>query len=123
MPHSGSPSNASQHPQTQRLGSYRHDVAYTAALKSIQALPLGSYRHDVAYTAALKSAQTHPLGSYRHDVAYTAALKSGSVASLDSQGVLGILHSSYTALITGVAHGVAPVIFLWSKSSQWGQAT
>jgi hypothetical protein len=43
-----------------------------------QAHALGTYRHDVAYTAALKPSQIHALGSYRHDVSYTAALKSGS---------------------------------------------
>ena len=67
---------ASSGSQAHALGSYRHDVAYTAALKSVQVLPLGSYRNDVAYTAALKSIQTHALGSYRQDVSYTAALKS-----------------------------------------------
>ena len=49
-----------------------------ANLQEPQAHALGTYRHDVAYTAALKSCQTHALGSYRHDVAYTAALKSSS---------------------------------------------
>lgn len=43
-------------PQAHALGSYRHDVAYTAALKS-QVRALGSYRYDIAYTGALKSVQ------------------------------------------------------------------
>jgi hypothetical protein len=51
-------------------------IDYNAETLQPQALALGSYRHDVAYTAALKSCQSHALGSYRHDVAYTAALKS-----------------------------------------------
>lgn len=42
--------------QAHALGSYRQDVAYTAALKS-QCLALGSYRYDIAYTGALKSVQ------------------------------------------------------------------
>jgi hypothetical protein len=64
--------------QTLALGSYRHDIAYTGALKSCQALALGSYRHDIAYTGALKSCpcQVLALGSYRNDIAYTGALKS-----------------------------------------------
>lgn len=64
--------------QALALGSYRHDIAYTGALKSYQALALGSYRHDIAYTGALKSSpcQALALGSYRNDIAYTGALKS-----------------------------------------------
>lgn len=102
---------ARQASQARALGSYRHDVAYTAALKSVQTLALGSYRHDVAYTAALKSIQTHALGNYRHDVAYTAALKSAQ--ALSHQGG----NSSKGQLtedlnITGVEHCLIPVIFL-----------
>lgn len=96
---------ANQEPQALALGNYRHDVAYTAALKSPQALPLGNYRNDVAYTAALKSEQALPLGNYRHDVAYTAALKSGQALPLGSYR-----HDvAYTAALkTSIASGVAP---------------
>jgi hypothetical protein len=123
---------AKQEPQAHALGNYRHDVAYTAALKSSQALPLGNYRHDVAYTAALKSEQSLPLGNYRHDVAYTAALKSGQAlplgnyrhdvaytAALKTAPVSGSTHQggiSFGALkidhsFTGVEHCLAPVFF------------
>lgn len=91
--------DAKQKPQALALGSYRHDVAYTAALKSTQIHALGSYRHDVAYTAALKSGQTQALGSYRHDVAYTAALKSSSALQICPK-------------FTGAEHCSAPVFFL-----------
>jgi hypothetical protein len=91
--------DAQQELQALALGSYRHDVAYTAALKSCQIHALGSYRHDVAYTAALKSGQTHALGSYRHDVAYTAALKSSAALQIVPK-------------FTGVEHCLAPVFFL-----------
>jgi hypothetical protein len=74
------------------LGSYRHDIAYTGALKSLQVLALGSYRHDIAYTGALKSVQALPQGSYRQDIAYTGALKSSSLNQILSMktGVLSI---------------------------------
>lgn len=85
-------------------GSYRHDVAYTAALKSTQALALGSYRHDVAYTAALKSTQAHALGSYRQDLSYTAALKSAQGAQIIEK-------------FTDVEHCLASVIFF---GCEWG---
>jgi hypothetical protein len=98
--HQVTPSQESnQAAQAHALGSYRHDVAYTAALKSAQTHALGSYRHDVAYTAALKSVQTSALGNYRHDVAYTAALKSSFA-----------IHEEL--LFTGVEHCLAPVFFL-----------
>lgn len=109
---------ANREPQANALGSYRHDVAYTAALKSGQALALGSYRHDVAYTAALKSVQTHALGNYRHDVAYTAALKSAQ--ALSHQGgnsFKGQLTEDLS--ITGVEQCLAPVIFL-AEGAQHG---
>ena len=91
-------STANPEPQAHAMGTYRHDVAYTAALKSSQHLALGNYRHDVAYTAALKSSNNHALGSYRHDVAYTAALKSASNVQ------------DYPKF-TGVEQCLAPVIF------------
>jgi hypothetical protein len=71
--------------QALAMGSYRHDIAYTGALKSAQGHALGSYRHDIAYTGALKSAQKQALGSYRHDVSYTAALKSASVSCMKKE--------------------------------------
>ncbi len=103
---------ANQHSQAAALGSYRHDVAYTAALKSVQALALGSYRNDVAYTAALKSVVvTHALGNYRHDVAYTAALKSAQ--ALSHQGGKSFQGQPIEdSQFTGVEHDSAPVIFL-----------
>lgn len=105
--------------QTLPLGSYRHDVAYTAALKSEQALPLGNYRHDVAYTAALKSGQALPLGNYRHDVAYTAALKSGQVSGFAPQGGTSFGAMDIEFSFTGVEHGSAPVIF-WAEREPLG---
>jgi len=84
------------------MGSYRHDVAYAAALKSVQALALGSYRQDVAYTAALKSTQSHALGSYRQDLSYTAALKSAQGAQIIEK-------------FTDVEHCLASVIFFGEK--------
>jgi|GEM_PF-4914307 hypothetical protein len=102
---------ADRESQANALGTYRHDVAYTAALKSEQALALGSYRHDVAYTAALKSVQAHALGNYRHDVAYTAALKSAQAMSHQGgTSFKGQLTEDST--ITGVEQCLAPVIFL-----------
>ncbi|WP_373533285.1 hypothetical protein [Vampirovibrio sp.] len=100
-----------QEPQALALGSYRNDVAYTGALKSIQALPLGSYRQDVAYTAALKSSQQHALGNYRQDVAYAAALKSGQFSGATPQGGIsfGVLTIEFS--ITGAKHDLAPVSF------------
>ncbi|MEM0952430.1 MAG: hypothetical protein AAGI66_09870, partial [Cyanobacteria bacterium P01_H01_bin.74] len=104
--------------QVLALGSYRHDVAYTAALKSVSkkptALPMGTYRHDVAYTAALKSVspQGLALGTYRHDVAYTAALKS-----------IQTLFNPMIQKITGVDHaGSIPVIFCFSPPYSFCQA-
>ena len=87
-----------QDTQALALGSYRHDLAYTAALKSLQALALGSYRNDVAYAAALKSIQTLALGNYRNDLSYTAALKS-------------IPGNNHHKKFTDVEHGLASVIF------------
>lgn len=112
-------SQPKQAPQAHALGNYRHDVAYTAALKSVQALALGSYRHDVAYAAALKSEQQHALGNYRNDVAYAAALKSGSVSSFATQGVIGFGAEIQDFLSTGAEHGLAPVIF-WDESRVFG---
>jgi hypothetical protein len=97
------------------LGNYRNDVAYTAALKSVQALPLGNYRNDVAYTAALKSGQALPLGNYRHDVAYTAALKSGQFSGTAPQGVSSFELYDFDSRQTDVEHGLASVIF-WADS-------
>ncbi len=106
------PQSIPQEPQALPLGTYRHDVAYTGALKSCQILPLGSYRHDVAYTAALKSSQKHALGNYRHDVAYTAALKSGSFSSVTTpQGGISFGASTIDRLNTGAEHCLAPVVF------------
>jgi hypothetical protein len=124
------------------LGNYRHDIAYTAALKSTLAwapivLAQGNYRHDIAYTAALKSTQTTPLslaqGSYRYDIAYTAALKSIQTLAKGSyrQDI------AYTGALKSVPHGlnldqktgathpiVAPVfcfnrIFIFEKGKEW----
>ncbi len=101
-----------QEPRALPLGTYRHDVAYTGALKSCQVLPLGSYRHDVAYTAALKSSQKHALGNYRHDVAYTAALKSGSVSgAISQQGGISFKIFTIDQLNTGAERCLAPVVF------------
>lgn len=98
--------------QALALGSYRHDVAYTGALKSGQALPLGSYRHDVAYTAALKSSQQHALGSYRHDVAYTAALKSDCFTGVTTQqGGISFQGFKTDFANTGAKRCLAPVVF------------
>jgi hypothetical protein len=105
------------------LGSYRHDVAYTGALKSCQVLPLGSYRHDVAYTAALKSSQKHALGNYRHDVAYTAALKSGSFSgAISPQGGISFGASTIDRLNTGAEHCLAPVVFEIEQQAQEEEA-
>lgn len=101
---------AIQHSQATALGSYRHDLAYTAALKSVQVLALGSYRQDVAYTAALKSVETHALGNYRQDVAYTAALKSAQALSHQG-GKSPKGQPTEDTQFTGVEHGSAPVIF------------
>jgi hypothetical protein len=100
-----------QEPQALALGSYRNDVAYTGALKSIQALPLGSYRQDVAYTAALKSSQQHALGNYRQDVAYAAALKSGQFSGSGPQGGIGFGVLTIQFSLTGAKHDLAPVSF------------
>jgi hypothetical protein len=100
-----------QEPQALALGSYRNDVAYTGALKSIQVLPLGSYRQDVAYTAALKSSQQHALGNYRQDVAYAAALKSGQFSGFCPQGgtSFGVFIIQFS--LTGAKSNLAPVSF------------
>jgi hypothetical protein len=82
-------------------------VATNNRILDSQAHALGSYRHDVAYTAALKS-QTLALGSYRYDIAYTGALKS-------VQHVSGLaaacLESSIECQRTGVDLTSAPVLF------------
>lgn len=85
------------------LGSYRHDIAYTGALKSSQVQALGSYRHDIAYTGALKSAQQHALGNYRHDVSYTAALKSVLATVVDNRFQnTGVKHVVLTPVFFGI---------------------
>jgi hypothetical protein len=74
-----------------------------ASLQEPQAHALGTYRHDVAYTAALKSCQTHALGSYRHDVAYTAALKS-SLAVKICPRFTGVEHCLAPVIFFDAAH-------------------
>lgn len=78
-----------------------------------QAHALGTYRHDVAYTAALKSG-TQALGSYRYDIPYTGALK--SVQQIDHQGALVFCDSSIDMQWTGVTAVLTPVLFYGVKS-------
>jgi hypothetical protein len=80
----------------------------TQSNKDTQAHALGTYRHDVAYTAALKS-QCHALGSYRYDIAYTGALKSvQQAACMVSTTGMSVSTESYR---TGVELLSAPVLF------------
>lgn len=80
----------------------------TTRKNTTQAHALGTYRHDVAYTAALKS-QIHALGSYRHDIAYTGALKSAQHMLCQVVELAGV--ESQKGLKTGVDKMSAPVLF------------